>query len=237
VGTGSIAAASRHVGGFAILDREVTVEEFIRFLNADVNEELKRPPEQRVWNRTRGHTIWTQTKRAASGRFEVHPAFETLPASGISFVQAEAYAWWMTAEAAKLGKPVVYAIPTDLEWEKAARGADGRPYPYGWVFHALWQKHGRSTQKMTPEKVQSFPVDESPYGVFDMMGSQLEWCDRSAATQGFDDSRTLRGAPWSLTEVRTLFQEWEFARDIAMAETGFRIVIRDVAPESRPTTR
>jgi hypothetical protein len=71
-----------------------------------------------------------------------------------------------------------------------------------------------------------------------MMGGVYEWCDRSADTNGPGDGRTVRGTAWSETDERaTLSKEWEYAKEIARAESGFRVVIRDPVPESGPAPR
>jgi formylglycine-generating enzyme required for sulfatase activity len=222
--------------GFAIADHEVTISEFLRFLNADdVGEEWKRQPEQMLWNRTRGLSMWNHLKRTADGRFEVdRKPVGDMAASGVTFLQAQAYADWATARRARGARPFKLAIPTDVEWEKAARGADGRAYAYGNVFHALWQSSGRSRLRMAPEKVISYPVDESPYGVYDLTGGQIEWCDRSSETRDPGSRRTTRGTAWSMVEDRRLFQEIELPADVAMAEGGFRLVIPDEIPAPVP---
>jgi formylglycine-generating enzyme required for sulfatase activity len=233
LGTGSLPEGVYEVGGFAILDREVTIAEFIGFLNSpEVPEDLKRQPELRVYQRTEGFSMWNQIVRGDDGRFSADKLLYDVAATGVSFVQAEAYAQWLTS-LSKTGNR--FAIPTDIEWEKAARGADARPYPYGVAFHSLWQKWGRSSPLMSPERVLSNAIDESPYGAFDMMGGVLEWCDRSVGTlPGRGDTRSLRGTAWSLTDQRQLDTEWEFAKELTMAEVGFRIIIRDPPRESRP---
>jgi formylglycine-generating enzyme required for sulfatase activity len=127
-------------------------------------------------------------------------------------------------------------VPTDAEWEKAARGADGRPFTYGNVFHALWQKAGRSSFHMTFDRVFRYPVDESPFGVFDLGGSIVEWNDRSPDTVP-GPSLTLRGTAWSLSEERKVYAEWAFPKDLAMAEAGFRLAIHFDGVDSRPGSR
>ena len=81
--------------------------------------------------------------------------------------------------------------------------------------------------RMAPEKVLAFPVDESPYGVYDLTGGQIEWCDRSEATRDPGTQRTARGTAWSMVDERPLFREIELPADVAMAESGFRLAIRD----------
>ncbi len=235
-GSGCLAESRRDVGGFAIMEREVTIGEFVSFLNdPEVDEGLRTPCEDVPSTRTRDSTMWNHLRRNSDGIWSIDPVLADLPASAVTFDQASAFARWKTARSSSTSRPIHFALPTDVEWEKAARGADGRPHPYGWMFHALWQKGGRATLAMAPDRVMSYPIDESPYGVFDMMGSVLEWCDASSDTNVDAERRTLRGTSWSHSEERTLAQECELPRSTAIPECGFRLVIRDAdAPESRP---
>ncbi len=92
------------------------------------------------------------------------------PVVNVSWVDATAYAAWL---ATTTGQP--WRLPTEAEWEKAARGTDGRIYPWG----DAWDKTRANTGDGGPGKttpVGSYPSDASPYGAQEMAGNVWEWC-------------------------------------------------------------
>jgi formylglycine-generating enzyme required for sulfatase activity len=125
---------------------------------------------------------------------------EASPALGVAWVDADAYCKWATEAAHARGERVRYRLPHGLEWEKAARGADGRSFPWGNFFDWTFTKGGQSRPlkkgtSIVPEAVGAFPLDVSPYGVHDCAGSVMEWCDE-LLIPGDDQLQMYRGGSY-----------------------------------------
>jgi eukaryotic-like serine/threonine-protein kinase len=94
-----------------------------------------------------------------------------LPVVGVDAWGAQAYATWRTRRTGR-----TYRLPTEDEWEKAARGVDGRTYPWGDHFDASFCKMSESRPlSPAPEPSGAFAEDVSPYGVRDMAGGVADW--------------------------------------------------------------
>jgi formylglycine-generating enzyme required for sulfatase activity len=97
---------------------------------------------------------------------------ENLPVVRVNLHDAEAFCQWA-------GKQ----LPTEAQWEMAARSTDGRRFPWG-DEPAKWSQ-ARAARQIDP--IMSFPEDRSAYGVFDMAGNAQEW------TKDWFDSRYYHG--------------------------------------------
>lgn len=94
------------------------------------------------------------------------------PVVNVSWNDASAYCKWLGE---KTGKP--YRLPTEAEWEKAARGEDGRLYPWGNDFDPKRANTSESNIRDTTDVGKFSPQGDSPYGCADMAGNVWEWCN------------------------------------------------------------
>ncbi len=92
------------------------------------------------------------------------------PATNMTWNDAAAYCQWLSS---KLGKTI--RLPTEAEWEKAARGTDQRMYPWG-NETATCNFANYAQCNYNTISVGSYPSGVSPYGVHDMAGNVYEWC-------------------------------------------------------------
>lgn len=147
VGVDEIPQHEVTIKGFYMDRYEITVGEFKRFLE------------------TTGHKtprIWTDQDWV-----KIYPVPEDRhPMNGVSWYDADAYCRWA-------GK----RLPTEEEWEKAARGTDGRQWPWG--NEPNLPSHVRANTQEAgvgwTMPVGSYPEGVSPYGVYDMTGNVMEW--------------------------------------------------------------
>jgi sulfatase modifying factor 1 len=94
------------------------------------------------------------------------------PVVQVSWQDAMDYCKWLTQ---KTG--LRYRLPTEAEWEKASRAADGRTWPWGITYPEIWANvAGDYDGYDFTAPVGSFPQGRSPYGCYDMAGNVWEWC-------------------------------------------------------------
>ena len=110
---------------------------------------------------------WTQSTNHGGGT----PDSDDYPVIGINWDAATAYCAWLSARTGQR-----YRLPTEAEWEKAARGTDLRRYPWGDTINRGLANYVGAQAFDTVQRVGHYPGNVSPYGAFDMAGNVLEWC-------------------------------------------------------------
>ena len=187
-----------YLDGYWIDQTPVTNRMFAKFV-AETGYQTQ--AEKDGWSDTWGGSYWTDTQGAnwqhprgvesnLAGKWD-HPVVH------VSWHDAQAYSQWA-------GR----CLPTEAEWEKAARGTDGRLYPWGNAKpNDKLLNFDRNVSDRTP--VSNYPAGASPYGALDMAGNVWEWTgdwydwdyyNPQGATTG--RIKVRRGGPWYLNVAR-----------------------------------
>ncbi len=160
-------------GDFFIGKYEITVEEYVEFVNDLLAKgEKDSVCRRRLPNRPKPLSQFERIE-GENGPFQIPADLDPRSAvCGISWEDALAYAKWLSNRTGQ-----TYRLPTVAKWEKAARGVDGRIYPWGDRFDWTFTIGFNSFEKPPGiGRVGSIDTDESPYGVRDMGGNVSEFC-------------------------------------------------------------
>jgi len=189
------------VPGFFILRREVTLGEWFEFVNAP--ETLRKIEDARLEGRTvylprHYNAPYLFADRLPDGRYAPQFAAD-VPVFGISATDIEDFLRWHNARSVANGDAWLWAMPEPDQWEKAARGVDGRFFPWGNRYESTFVGLGEDMDCARP--CFSEARDVSPFGVADLGGSRREWVTGGA----------LRGGSWGDGDVkyfRSSHQDW-----------------------------
>jgi formylglycine-generating enzyme required for sulfatase activity len=178
------------------------------------------------------------------------------PAVDVSWHDARAYCEWLTAQwrmENKIADTDVVRLPSEAEWEKAARGVDGREWPWGNEWDETKCNNGELGLNDT-SPVGLFPTDQSPYGCIDMAGNVVEWTTslwgkdvmspqykypysfrdgRENLEASNEIRRVLRGGSFDYDrdDARCASRDWNVPSS-RFRDLGFRVVVSAISPPS-----
>ncbi len=171
------------------------------------------------------------------------------PVVNIGWQEALDYVLWINMQVTSLPKGMVFRLPTEAEWEKAARGTDGRAWPWGNNFdlvkcnassNAVSQLLELLHSKTTPVEKYS-PQGDSPYGVADMTGNAWEWTQSLFKPYPYDSkdgrealevkgAHILRGGSFNEDADGVRVTRRSFIPMVVHEHIGFRIVMAPKIP-------
>ena len=212
-----------YLDDFLVGRYEVTNNQYVEFLNTiGCNDD------------DNGHELVNIDTAAINQKRETYSVvkgWEDDPVVGVSWYGAKAYAEWEGGR-----------LPTEAEWEKAARGEDGREWPWG-DFWEIGRCNSWESGLHRPAPVGGYPMSASPYGVEDLAGNVYEWladwyqADYYAVSplrnpEGPESGifRVLRGGSWAELEdkCRSTARFGQRPVEGGDSDFGFRIV-KDVS--------
>ena len=160
---------SVYVKEFTLAHAPVTVNQYAAFTEggASANQRWWTEP---GWDWLEGKSDgWGRENRQRPDTWETKVDHPYRPVVGVTKFEAEAYCAWLSDQ-----KKVIVRLPSEEEWEHAARGEDGRPFPWGEEFDSSLANTFESERLDTVDAA-SLPGDISPYEVMDMAGNVQEW--------------------------------------------------------------
>lgn len=202
----------------------ITVAQYQRFVQAGGYND------SRHW--TAAGWAWRQQlERQGPATYAAPHLSPTLPITGVSWYEAIAFCHWLSAET---GETV--NLPSEAQWERAARHTDGRTYPWGDDFAAT-RCNMRDSGLAQPSPVGLFPTGHAACGAADLAGNVWEWCATpwrstyEADAHAVDNAQTgverrvLRGGSWANEQhlVRCAHRHRNYP-DHWGPNVGFRVV-------------
>ncbi|MEO7840717.1 MAG: SUMF1/EgtB/PvdO family nonheme iron enzyme [Anaerolineales bacterium] len=220
-----------YLDNFYINKYEVTNASFAEFLNSIISDAII---ESNGTVKYKGKIIYDLTCSDCStwinrivwdgSRFNVIPKYVDHPVTNVSWYGADAYCTMGGSH-----------LPTEAEWEKAARGTDGRTYPWGEEISCNSANYyDDSKNRMCvgdTSGVKNFPADKSEYDVYDMAGNVSEWVGSkfqnypyvaNVGREEIDSSYPVfRGGSWRMS-VSITARNWASTPEVLTSMSGFR---------------
>ncbi|MEM7759510.1 MAG: SUMF1/EgtB/PvdO family nonheme iron enzyme [Cyanobacteria bacterium P01_A01_bin.40] len=180
---------------------------------------------------------WIQREGITASAFQDDESFNApdQPITGISYYEAKAFAKWIGGR-----------LPTEVEWEKSARGTDERRFPWGNSEPNLDQANFSPNfipLRRNTVSVYDFPTGDSPYGCRQMVGNLFEWCldhfhtdttvrrslNKQLVEDRFSSRIVLKGGCWFSGSNRLrISTRWSFIPTLRDNILGFRVAYGDL---------
>lgn len=228
--TGGSAGGKFHVRRFYLAKYPITNAQYRVFLNAEdgfIN--LK------WWDYSDPAKAW---RAANPAPVETGFAGEDLPRTNVTWYEAVAFCRWLTARVnpssprwfgLAQNNTITITLPTELQWQRAAQGDDGRAYPWGNGFDRRRANTEESSlKKVTPAA--KYANGASPYAVLDLAGNTWEWCLNEWGTGNptltGTNERAVRGGSWNNNQqVATCGYRGYQYPDYSNNRFGFRVCV------------
>lgn len=136
-------------------------------------------------------------------RWRIQALHQNYPVVNVAWQEAVDYADWLAHCTGQL-----WRVPSEAEWEKAARGPSGRIFPWGDTWDPTLAKVAGESEELGPAPVGSHPRSASPYGAEDMAGNVWEWTTSLhypypyTSSDGREDMKVAADIPDNLTDER-----------------------------------
>ena len=191
-------------GAYLIGETPVTNAEFEAFVAG------KLYLDRAVWSEAGWE--WREAHAVVAPRFWSDEAWRAYlgadqPVVGVSWYEADAFARWTGGR-----------LPSEAEWERAARGEDGRRFPWGDEWVPELAAHRGGLRHTLP--VRALPRNRSPHGLYDCAGNVWEWCADAVAA----GLRSARGGSWNAhpPQLRCAARN-AWPPDARFSNLGFRV--------------
>ncbi|MDS4058356.1 MAG: SUMF1/EgtB/PvdO family nonheme iron enzyme, partial [Candidatus Contendobacter sp.] len=205
---------------------------------------------QGKWDRLLAAEVWQYQRQARPAKSRAMPfwwddqiLYPNRPVMGICWFEALAYCGWLNDALRRSGKASFFKderylvrLPTEAEWEKAARNGDERRYPWG---DAEWDEERGNIDASDlghPTPVGIYPQGATPWGLYEASGNLWEWTlsqyrdypyqSNSNFIENEDSECVIRGGSWEnmSKDARCACRGKGFIDDFSK-DIGFRIVV------------
>ena len=167
-----------YLDAFQIARYPVTVEQYRQFVEHEGYQEER-------WWEAGGFGEFTEPDD-----WDSHVQYPSRPVVGVSWYEAAAYCKWAK-----------FRLPTEAEWERAARGPEGRRYPWGYEAAELSRLNYGESKIGHPTPVGIYPLGTTPEGICDLAGNVWEWCADWFGEYPDELVRNPSGPPKALARV------------------------------------